>query len=330
MGAKLSRTPKTVAVCGATGQQGGATIHALLKLGVFTIKAITRDTTSKRSQALAARDGVRVVKADFDDLDSLKAAFEGCDAVFAVTDFWVACGMDPAKEIQQGKNLVDAAVATSVKHFVFSSLENTRPSLGDLVEPVISDYTLPHFDTKGGEIEKYMFEKFPKNSIAIVTSIFYENMLPGGGMAPAKQDDGTFSIFVGCPSDTTFAWCSTEDIGGVAAAVIKAGPSKWGGKTTSVTGEHATVPEIASTLTKITGVTVKGTSAPPDIWAETVTKFGVPVLMAKILTNAWIYNQKVGMLSLRPLAETKKVYSGVQSFETWVQKNKETFVNGLK
>ena len=100
--------PTKVAVCGATGQQGGATVEALLKYGPeITIRALTRDPTARKAAALAAK-GVEPVKADFDDLESLKAAFEGCDAVFAVTDFWVACGLDPYKEIQQGK-----------KHLVF-------------------------------------------------------------------------------------------------------------------------------------------------------------------------------------------------------------------
>ena len=105
LGARMSKnSPKTVAVCGATVQQGGVTLDALVKLGGIKIKAITRDATSAKSQALAARDGVEVVKADFNDLESLKTAFERCDAVFAVTDFWAACGLDPEKEIQQGKN----------------------------------------------------------------------------------------------------------------------------------------------------------------------------------------------------------------------------------
>lgn len=329
MGARQSKSPKTVAVCGATGQQGGATVDALLKLGGFKIKAITRDPSSAKSLKLAALDGVETIKADFDDIESLKAAFEGCDAVFAVTDFWAACGLDPQKEIQQGKNLVDAAVATGVKHFVYSSLEDTRPLLGDQVKPVNGDMTVPHFDGKA-EIEKYMREKLPKTSTAVITSIFFENMLPGGGMAPNKQEDGTFSMFMPIPGDVTLSWCTTEDIGGVAAAVIKQGPKKWGGKTASVAGEHSTLDNIAAILSKVTGKTVKAASAPADVWVDTVTKFGLPALAAQDMANMFVFYEKVGMLKLRPLAATKKVYPDAQSVEEWVEKNKEKFVNGLQ
>ena len=44
----------------------------------------------------------QLVKADFDDPVSLREAFKGCDAVFGVTDFWVACGGDGDRELQQG------------------------------------------------------------------------------------------------------------------------------------------------------------------------------------------------------------------------------------
>ena len=330
MGAKGSKSARTVAVCGATGQQGGAVVDALLKLGGFHIKAITRDTTSAKSQALTARDAnVEAVQADFNDIESLKAAFENVDAVFAVTDFWAACGLDPAKELQQGKNLVDAAVATGVKHFVFSSLEDTRPLIGDAVKPVNGTYTVPHFDAKG-EIEKYMFEKLPKTSTALITSIFMQNLLPGGGMTPKKQEDGTFSMFLPCPGSTKLSWCSSDDIGNVASTLIKDGPAKWGGKTASVAGDHASLDDVAAVLTKVIGVTVKVASAPADVWVETVSKFGFPLLAAQDMANMFVYYDTVGMLELRPLAETKKVFPGVVSFEKFVEQNKETLVSALK
>jgi len=329
MGGNQSKSPKTVAVCGATGQQGGATVDALLNLSGFKIKAITRDPTSAKSQALAARDGVEAVNADFDDVESLKTAFEGCDAVFAVTDFWVSCGMDPAKELQQGKNLVDAAAAISVKHFIYSSLEDTRPLAGDILKPVNGDCTVPHFDCKA-EVSKYMFEKLPQSSTNLITSVFMQNLLPGGAMAPNKQEDGTFSMFMPCPGATKLSWCSTEDIGNVAAALIEQGPGHWGGKTATVSGDHASLDDVAAILSKVTGATVKTAYAPADVWVEAVQKFGMPLVAATDLANMFVFYDKVGMLNLRPLAETKKVYKDVLNVEQFVEKNKEAFVNALK
>lgn len=67
---------KLVVVTGATGQQGGGLIKALLKAGNFKIRAVTRNTTSDKAKALAAQD-IEVVAANFDDVESLKVAFKG-------------------------------------------------------------------------------------------------------------------------------------------------------------------------------------------------------------------------------------------------------------
>lgn len=55
-------TGRTVAVCGATGLQGGGTVAALLQLGGFKIRALTRDPNSKASQTLT-QQGVEVMGA---------------------------------------------------------------------------------------------------------------------------------------------------------------------------------------------------------------------------------------------------------------------------
>ena len=48
-----------VAVSGATGQQGGALVDALLRLGGFKVRALTRDPSSNSSKKLADK-GVEV------------------------------------------------------------------------------------------------------------------------------------------------------------------------------------------------------------------------------------------------------------------------------
>lgn len=46
----------------------------------------------------------------------------GASAVFTMTNYWEK--MDMQLEIQQGKNLADAAKETGVNHFIWSSLLN--------------------------------------------------------------------------------------------------------------------------------------------------------------------------------------------------------------
>lgn len=49
---------------------------------------------------------------------------KGAYAVFALTNYWDK--MDMQVEIQQGKNLADAAKETGVQHYIWSSLLNVN------------------------------------------------------------------------------------------------------------------------------------------------------------------------------------------------------------
>src|SRR5260370_32405044 len=71
-----------ITVIGATGQQGGAVIGALLKHRI-PIRAVTRNPNGDKARALVQR-GVEVVRADLEDVDSVRAALDGPAAAFAL------------------------------------------------------------------------------------------------------------------------------------------------------------------------------------------------------------------------------------------------------
>lgn len=101
---------KIIAIVGATGAQGGGLARAILadENSPFAVRALTRNANSEKAQALAAL-GAEVVQADIDDVESLKAAFEGAYGAYCVTAFWEH--FSPEKELQQAKNMADAAEA---------------------------------------------------------------------------------------------------------------------------------------------------------------------------------------------------------------------------
>ena len=223
-----------------------------------------------------------------------------------------------------GKNIVDAAKAAGVKHVVFSTLEDTRPLVGDKLEIITAPYTVPHFDAKS-EINSYLKEQFPDSSTSLYTSVFYQNLLPGGGMDAKKQEDGSFVLFVPL-GGAKAAWCSTADIGNVAGAVIAAGPEKYGGKDVPVVGDILTLSELAAILGKVTGKTVIAVEPPADAWVQTLTGYGMPELAVKDLANMFSYYAIANdeFLKRRSLDDCKAVYPGVQSLEAWFTENKET------
>jgi uncharacterized protein YbjT (DUF2867 family) len=65
---------KLITVCGATGGVGGSVARRMLKEG-WNVRAVTRSTESAASKALRAA-GAKLVTANYDDVASLKRAFE--------------------------------------------------------------------------------------------------------------------------------------------------------------------------------------------------------------------------------------------------------------
>lgn len=123
--------------------QGSSVATTFLSEGSWHIRGITRDPTSLSSQ-IWANKGVELVQGDMNDAASLKSAFAGSHVVFGVSDFWAAV-RDPAVqerakaagvpinkyaydiEVQQGRNIVDAAASVdTLERFVLSTLSPTR------------------------------------------------------------------------------------------------------------------------------------------------------------------------------------------------------------
>ena len=178
---------KVIAVVGATGAQGGGLARAILAdpNGGFACRAITRDPGKEQARALASK-GADVVKADLDDVKSLKKAFAGAYGAYCVTNFWEHLSAE--KEKTQARNLAEAARAAGLAHVIWSTLEDTRKLMasGDTRMPMLQEkYRVPHFDAKA-EADAY-FAGLPVTYL--VTSFYWDNLY-AFGLGPKKGDDG--------------------------------------------------------------------------------------------------------------------------------------------
>ena len=78
---------RLICVVGATGNQGGSVAQRFLRDPTFKVRGITRNRASPAAEKLAAQ-GVEVVQANLDDVESLKRAFDGASIIFSVTNYW--------------------------------------------------------------------------------------------------------------------------------------------------------------------------------------------------------------------------------------------------
>ena len=305
---------KTIAVLGSTGSQGGGLCRAILAdpSGGFACRAVTRDTNKDKAKELA-KGGAQVVKADLDDVESLKKAFAGAYGVYAVTNFWEHFSGE--KEKTQARNIAEAAKAAGVKHVIWSTLEDIRKFMkaDDKRMPMLQQtYRVPHFDAKAEA--NASFSGLP--TTFLVTSFYWDNLYMFG-LAPKKGDDGklawTFPMGV-----AKMAGIAAEDIGKVAYGIFKAG-KEYVGKTVGIMGEALTIEQMGQTLAKVIGAgPVKYNAVEADVYRS----FGFPG--ADEMGNMFQAYRDFAkeMLANRSVDVARKLNPALQSFEQFVTKQK--------
>jgi uncharacterized protein YbjT (DUF2867 family) len=304
---------KIIAVIGSTGWQGGGLCEAILgdPNGGFACRAITRDPSKEKAQALAAK-GAEVVSADLDEVESLKKAFAGAYGVYGVTNFWEHFSAE--KEKAQAKNIADAARAAGVKHVIWSTLEDTRKLMtpDDKRMPFLQEkYRVPHFDAKA-EADAY-FQGLPVTFL--VTSFYWDNLYMFG-LAPKKGDDGVYRWAFPL-GNSKMAGIAAGDIGRTAYGIFKAGP-QYIGKTVGITGENLTINEMSEKLGQALGVKVEYNAVDADAYRG----FGFPG--ADEMGNMFqVYRDfEKELLAVRSAETARSLNPELQTFDQWLAKNK--------
>jgi uncharacterized protein YbjT (DUF2867 family) len=238
--AKLSG--KIALVTGATGKQGGAVVEALLTRG-HQVRALTRNPASPAAIRLRDR-GVEIAVGDFTDDDSLVRAARGADAVYAMSTPYE---QGAEKETAQGISITNAAKATGVAHFVYSSVASANRATG-----------IQHFDGK------YAVEKHLQASgvpYTIVAPVFFmENLLQLWMLSSLRQG----KLAIALPANRALQQITVADIGAFVAAVIERSDTVFG-RRFDIAGDELTGKEVAAILSKVTGRKVHYEGFPPDV-----------------------------------------------------------------
>ena len=228
----LKSPAKTVLVFGATGQQGGSVATALRSTG-WRVKALVRDLNADKAKALAAQ-GIDLVRGDLTDMQSIQAAMTNTYGVFSVqpsSGQGAAYGVTDEDEILYGTKIAEIAVASSVRHLVYSSANAAGPTKTGI----------GHFDTKS-EIEAYI-RGLNISSTIIRPSAFMEILtLSGMGL-----DRGEFSFFM--QPDQSMQFIAVEDIGKIVAGIF-VDPAKFEAQTIEIAGDTVTGTELAEKFSR--------------------------------------------------------------------------------
>lgn len=306
---------RTIAVVGATGAQGGGLARAILDQpnGGFTVRAITRKSSSDKAKALASR-GAEIVEADIDDEASVRRAFEGAYGAYCVTNFWEH--ISPEREQAQAANMARAAQAAGLHHVIWSTFEDTRhwvPLDDDRMPTLQGKYRVPHFDGKAAA--NHFFSDLEVPTTFLLTSFYWENFIYFG-MGPRSGQDGTLAITFPM-GDKKLPGIAAEDIGRCAYGIFKRG-DEFIGKTVGIAGEHLTGAEMAASFSRAIGAEVRYNDVSPDVYRS----FGFPG--ADDLGNMFQIKRdfQEDYRGARDLALARSLNPSLQTFDHWLAANK--------
>lgn len=197
--------PKLITVVGATGNQGCAVITALLGDPNYTLRGQTRNTQSWKAQELKSQ-GVEVVAADLNDLDSLKKAFVGSYAVYGVTGITENLAnndLDAVVEVEAtwGKNIAQAAAETAgLQHFIWSTLPNASKISG-------GRHFLPNFagKNKADDYIRANAELAAKTTFLLIGQYHSNYAFPPISIHPIPSANA-YVHFASHPPDTPIFW----------------------------------------------------------------------------------------------------------------------------
>ncbi|KIJ12333.1 hypothetical protein PAXINDRAFT_163925 [Paxillus involutus ATCC 200175] len=295
---------RVVTVFGATGTQGSSVVKALLADGTFTPRAVTRNPNSEKALKLKEL-GAEVVQADLWDVPSLKNAMSGVEGVFGVTDYY-----DPknsaqghTSEVLLGKNLVDAAVESDVKFFVWSSLpHSTRISNGKYPN-------IYHFDNKAN-VDEYLRDSKLPHSI-VHTGWFAENTVNFHSLT-LSPDSSSYALTIPKydPNTPQYVTWVERDLGQCVLALLKHYKDSSAGvldETFYAVSDKLTYTEYAAVIEKALGKPVRFVSGPPSGMQE--------------LDEMYEFQSEFGMYPHTPIPDPRLERLGVKfnSMEAYAQ-----------
>jgi uncharacterized protein YbjT (DUF2867 family) len=282
---------RLVLVAGGTGNQGGATVTHLLAAKEVRVRVLTRNVESPKAKSLVAR-GAELVKGDFDDVASLRAALAGVSAAFSVQQ-WTEKGGTAAEELH-GKRFADAVKASGSPHLVYSSAEGVERKSG-----------LGHYDSKWA-IERHIRDlELPAT---ILRPVGFMDAFGSQAMQRGMYL-GIFKANFGLARRIQFV--AAHDIGWFAARALE-DPQRYAGRVIPLAGDELSVGEIVETFKAVTGI---------KPWVAPIPAFLAKMMMPKEFLDMFTWIREKGFKA--NIAEVRREYPELLTFAGWVKKHND-------
>ena len=248
----------TYVITGATGHFGRHVVETLLERGVQPGEIVATGRDTSKIEDLAER-GVRTRVADYDDIGTLRAAFDGADVLLLVS------GTDTGTRVQQHRNAIDAANETGVGLVAYTSIANADRARMQLAadhratERALADSGVPHL---------------------LLRNAFYLDVYTA--QVPVYLQHGAV---LGSADDGRISGATRADLAeGAAAALLADVPA---GTVYELGGDEAfTLAELARAVSEASGREVVYRDLPVGEYARALVSAGLPEPYAAVLADA--------------------------------------------
>jgi uncharacterized protein YbjT (DUF2867 family) len=278
-----SRGSLRIAVVGATGNQGGSVVQALLG-GDVRVRALVRDPGKPAAQALAAR-AVELTVGDLTDAAALDTFFDGVDAAFAMTTPFTD---GTEQETATGIAIADAAARAGVPHLVFSSVGGAERESG-----------VPHFESKR-RVEEHI-EALGIHHTFLRPVFFMDNF----SRYSTSVEEGQIVVRMAMPGDIPLQMIAVRDLGKAAAAILLGG-SAVEGTSVEIAGDELTGSQIAQAIGEYSGLRARYEALP----LEVISSFGDQAAMFRWFSETPAYRAD--------FAATRSLVPDVLDFPGWL------------
>jgi uncharacterized protein YbjT (DUF2867 family) len=171
-----------------------------------------------------------------EDLQSLKRAMAGVRGAYSMQDYW---SVGAQREVQQGKNMADAAADVGIEHFVYSSVGGAERNSG-----------IDHFETKW-EIEKHIRARRLNATIFRPASFMNNYYIPTVEKSLLKG-----RLVDPVRGDVPYQTIAPDDIGKFVALAF-ARPQQFAGTSLEIAGSDLTNRQAADVFGRVLGRPVK-------------------------------------------------------------------------
>lgn len=288
--------PRTYAILGGTGAQGGATIDWLIGHSpAARIRTLTRRDDDPRVRTLRA-SGVEVLGGDYGDPAILRSLLGGVDGLFLNTTFFNTSTLqaDFDLERRQADRIIQVARAMAVPHLVFS----TSPRTGGV----------PHMDVKADIEEMLEASGLPTS---LVSTCNYMDNFRFYPMYKPVLEDGVQVFRLPFPDDRILPTISVRDIGAFAAMCLL-DPDRFAGRRLRVSGSELTPVDMVRVYADITGQRACYRALSAGEWRA----LGWPISDEFIAMFDWYANAG----SFTDLQASRNLHPELESWPDWLRR----------